>query len=495
MKLNVDNVMAQVRAAVVRRGGTWASDAATEEQDVSGVFPVWKPAAAPITVKPAYELAELLLHSDRAFIENAYLAVLRRLPDADGMSLYLEKLRAREMSKIEVLAALRWSPEGVARGVHVNGLLAPYLMQKWKRKRIVGPVLRWTTGILRLSDFADRVKQIEAAQAAEVQDLGHLVNALSRQVQVKLLGIEKQGHDWSEESKVSSQEISKQLDDLRAQICSLSNRLTADVDGLRAGIAAHTANIDGLRAELVEHATGIANLEAANRVKHELDPLYVDFEEAFRGPSELIRERALPYIDIVRSAEAGTEDAPVVDLGCGRGDWLDILREHGLVARGVDSNRVFLGMCVARGLDVIEGDVIEVLSAMPDASAGAITGMHIAEHLPFEVLIKMLDECGRVLRAGGVLALETPNPENPWVGSHLFYMDPTHRNPLPPLALRWLVEARGFADARIERWTVARDLGAPALLPHEVPGANSLNVLIGQTRIAPDYAIVARRPE
>jgi O-antigen chain-terminating methyltransferase len=479
MKLNVENVMSQVRDEVFRRGGTFGSANADESVDTSGAFPHWKPATAPVKIKPAYELSELLLHSDRAFVEGAYLAVLRRLPDASGMATYLSQLRSGEMTKVEVLAALRWSPEGLARGIHVNGLLAPYLLQKWQRRRVIGPVLRWATGLLRVSDFADRAKKIEAVQAAEIQDLGRLVNALTRQVQARLMRIEEQGHDWSEESRLSGHEIGAQLEQLRVQVSGLDARLSAE--------------IDGLRKQLAEHAAQIPKLNPQNN--HELDPLYVAFEEAFRGSSELIRERALPYVDIVRSAGAGTDDAPVIDLGCGRGDWLEILREHGLVAVGVDSNRMFLGMCAVRGLNVVEGDVLEVLSSMPDGSAGAITGMHIAEHLPFEVLIRMLDECRRVLRVGGVLALETPNPENAWVGSHLFYMDPTHRNPLPPLALRWLVEARGFADARIERWTIARDIGAPPLLAPEVPGATSLNVLLTQIHNAPDYAIIARRPQ
>lgn len=490
MKLNVESVMSRVRDEVIRRGGTFGSEA-HESENVPGTFLHWGPVAGSIKIKPAYELSELLSHSDRAFVENAYLVVLRRLPDAAGMSAYLTKLRAGEMSKVEVLAALRWSTEGVARGIHVNGLLAPYLLQKWQRLRVVGPVLRWAVGILRIGHFADRTRQVEALQAAEAQELGRLVNILTRQIQTKLTRIEEQLRDWSEESKSSKGETNRQLDSLRSQMADAHSRAGNELDALRAELAAK-AKI--LNAKVSDQAAEIARLAGRNPDTNQFDQLYVDFEEAFRGPRELIRERALPYIDIVRAAGAGTEDAPVIDLGCGRGDWLDLLREHGLAARGVDSNRVFLDMCAARGLDVLAGDVIEVLGRLPDGSAGAITGMHIAEHLPFEVLIKLLDESRRVLRAGGVLALETPNPENAWVAAYLFYMDPTHRNPLPPLALQWLVSARGFADARIERWTVARDMGAPPLLPSEIAGARSMNVLLGQIHNAPDYAIIARRP-
>ena len=119
--------------------------------------------------------------------------------------------------------------------------------------------------------------------------------------------------------------------------------------------------------------------------------------------------------------------------------------------------------------------------------------MHLVEHLPFERVIALLDEIRRVLRSGGLVLLETPNPENLSVGVCNFYMDPTHRNPLPPEALRWIVEARGFMGARIERLTVARELNAPPLLPDDVPGAASVNVLLASLRVAPDYAIIARK--
>jgi O-antigen chain-terminating methyltransferase len=475
MKLNVENVMARVREEVIRRGGTFDPD--DDGQGIEGRLPFWKSTIPALKVKSAYSLPELLRYSDREFVETAYRAILRRAPDPNGMDVHLTKLRSGEMTKVEVLAALRWSPEGMRRSVHVDGLLLPTIVQKWKRRRWLGPMVRWMTGVLHISNFVDRAKQIEAGQAAEIQELGRLVNSLSREVDDKFVILEEQGYHLSEEERLLALETGLQLDSLRARVATLEEQVAGELMPLRAQVA--------------RHEEAIARLEG--RTDHGLDPLYVAFEEAFRGSRELILMRAEPYIDIVRSSGAGTPDAPVIDLGCGRGDWLDLLRENGMTARGVDTNRMFLGMCAERGLDVVEGDVITVLKSMPDASAGAITAMHLVEHLPFDLLIQLLDECRRVLRPGGVLALETPNPENPWVGSHLFYMDPTHRNPLPPLALHWFVAARGFADARIERWTVGRDMGPPALLSDDIPGASSLNVLLGQTHIGPDYSVIARR--
>ncbi len=227
---------------------------------------------------------------------------------------------------------------------------------------------------------------------------------------------------------------------------------------------------------------------------HRFDGMYASFEEQFRGSRDNIRARARHYLDVVKKANAGTAHAPVLDLGCGRGEWLELLRDEGLAARGVDLNDVFLTQCRTRGLDVIQSDALAYLRELPDASLGAITSMHLVEHLPMTDLINLLDESARVLRPGGVIALETPNPENLLVGSHYFYTDPTHRNPLPPALLQWLVEARGFEQARVDRLSEHR--GEPALTPvaDDVPGAVQINAFVALLNHAPDYAVIGSKP-
>jgi len=249
----------------------------------------------------------------------------------------------------------------------------------------------------------------------------------------------------------------------------------------------------------LESATGfvqhlIAREQRTTEEARSFDAFYAAFEGRFRGDCSLVRARAEPYLPLVREAGAGTSDAPVVDVGCGRGEWLEVLRANGLIGLGIDINRVFIEGCRGGGLEVIEGDAVESLRTMPQGSVGAITSMHLVEHLPFDRVIALLDEARRVLRPGGLILLETPNPENLSVGHHWFYLDPTHRNPLPPEMLRWIVEARGFLAARIERLVTAREINAPPLLPEDVPGAASINAVLASLNAAPDYAIVARRP-
>lgn len=310
--------------------------------------------------------------------------------------------------------------------------------------------------------------------------------------------------------------LSDQLrDDLQHEVARLSDsisQLTRQVKAHAEVIAHLTSENSVLRSELESRVSMLAQTESESLERYAalaarvdalepasvedapvLDGMYVEFERRFRGNPELIRARMQPHLAWVREAAAGTRERPVLDIGCGAGDWLDLLRAEHFIAKGVDTNRIFVELCRGRGLDASLGDGIRVLRDLPDNTCGALTSIHVVEHLPFESLINLLDEALRVLAPGGVLILETPNPENLTVATLGFYMDPTHRNPLPPEMLRWVVEARGFSDSRIERLTAARELALPAFLPPDIPGSGSVNALISHLAQAPDYAIVARK--
>ena len=182
---------------------------------------------------------------------------------------------------------------------------------------------------------------------------------------------------------------------------------------------------------------------------HDLDALYFAFEESFRGPRAEIKNRQSVYLPFLPAAGAGDVRHPVLDLGCGRGEWLELLRDNDLVGLGVDQNHAMLDICRSLSLPVTEADCLAYLHSLPDNTLGAITAFHVVEHLPYSDVIGLLDQALRVLKPNGLLILETPNPSNILVGSCHFYLDPTHRNPLPSAMLRFLVEARGFTDCRI----------------------------------------------
>jgi SAM-dependent methyltransferase len=218
---------------------------------------------------------------------------------------------------------------------------------------------------------------------------------------------------------------------------------------------------------------------------HRFDAMYARFEDQFRGTRADIRQKQTIYIPYVRNSKAGTANAPVIDIGCGRGEWLEVLRDEGLVAKGVDLNRVMLDGCRELNLEVCEQDAIAHLRELKPSSVGAVTSFHMIEHLNHRTLIALLDEALRVLRPGGVMILETPNPSNLVVGSCNFYLDPTHQRPLPPDLSRYLLEARGFTRVEVkelhshgpEHWIAE---GAPAV-------RDALNRILHS---AQDYAVI-----
>jgi O-antigen chain-terminating methyltransferase len=197
------------------------------------------------------------------------------------------------------------------------------------------------------------------------------------------------------------------------------------------------------------HALGAGRDTAKTSAENPYDGLYVDFEDAFRGDYAEVRERLSLYAPLIEQVCKATGSKRLLDLGCGRGEWLDLFTASGYEASGVDLNASMVSLCSARGLDAVQGDVLSELLRLPDATFSAVSMFHLVEHLPFEVVLRVVDEVHRVLRPSGIVIFETPNPRNILVGSGDFYRDPTHRNPVFPDTLAWLGRARGFADSRI----------------------------------------------
>ena len=175
---------------------------------------------------------------------------------------------------------------------------------------------------------------------------------------------------------------------------------------------------------------------------------YVAFEDQFRGSQEDIRARQESYLPFFEHLAAG--QAPVLDLGCGRGEFIDLLTSRNIPARGVDLNLEMAESCRARGLDVAHGDAVGFLEGIPDESLGGIFAAQVVEHLEPSYLLRLLDLTFQKLRPDGVLVLETLNPAC-WTAFFESYIrDITHRWPLHPDTLEYLVTASGFTRVEIE---------------------------------------------
>jgi O-antigen chain-terminating methyltransferase len=186
-----------------------------------------------------------------------------------------------------------------------------------------------------------------------------------------------------------------------------------------------------------------------------------------RAPAAEVRERQRPYVELLRG------HAPVLDVGCGRGELLGLLRDAGIEARGVDANADMVAFARGEGLDVEQADLLDALAGA--SRLGAVTALQVVEHLPPSALVRFLELAHAALVPGGLLIVETINPVSPAALRH-YFADLTHAQPLVAETLQLLVQSAGFHDVGL-RW-----LNAPP--PHDDPR-------ISEQLFAPlDYAVV-----
>jgi len=212
------------------------------------------------------------------------------------------------------------------------------------------------------------------------------------------------------------------------------------------------------------------------------ESVYSLFEERFRGsPDEVARKQRF-YLPFLRGLPG-----PVFDAGCGRGEFLRLLGEEGIPARGVEASGVAAETCRAAGLEVREGDAVADLAAAPSGSLGAVVAFQVVEHWPAAQTFRFLAEARRTLAPGGVLIVETINTDS-LSAMNAFYLDPTHVRPVPPEALSFLCEAAGFGDLRVE---FLSPLPATERLVERSENDARLNEMLFGPQ---DYAVIARVP-
>jgi SAM-dependent methyltransferase len=216
---------------------------------------------------------------------------------------------------------------------------------------------------------------------------------------------------------------------------------------------------------------------------------YFAFESRMRGTVEEIRERQRPYVEDFRRA------APVLDVGCGRGEFLSLLREAGIDARGVDVDPNMAAFAARDGLEVVVSDAVAYLEVLEDGSLGGLFSAQVVEHLAPAQLVRFLELAARKLRSGGLFIAETINPLSP-VALRNYFADLTHVQPLVPETLAMLVEQAGLRvdetrylhEPQQRLWPIeATDVAGSDAFAHNI-------ALLNEHVFAPlDYAVVARR--
>ncbi len=271
-------------------------------------------------------------------------------------------------------------------------------------------------------------------------------------------------------------------------------KLEAEYSHLKT-LLVHFAELENRLNRLLESLAEKPTPETAAKIreiKERLAPVqYADFERRFRGDSGEIAGRLSKYLPLF---PAGGE---VLDIGCGRGEFLALLRENGRRPVGLDLSDSMLEEARLRGLPCVNADALQFLKERPDASLDGIFSSQVIEHFEPEYLRRVIAECFRVLRPGASVVLETINPLSLFALSRIFFLDPTHQRPLHPEYMRYLLESSGFtaveimfgAEPEAERLSEA-DPSAPQALPFN-QNVDRLNRLLYP---ASEYAAKGLKP-
>lgn len=215
-----------------------------------------------------------------------------------------------------------------------------------------------------------------------------------------------------------------------------------------------------------------------------VDPnFYRTFEDRFRGSREEVKRRLAVYLPFIAPLKTLDNSPAALDLGCGRGEWLELLQGQGFPAVGVDVDEGMLSACRDLNLNAVHSDFLEWLRSVESDSLSVVSAFHFVEHIPFELLLEAVKEAHRVLKPGGLLILETQNSENLMVGASTFYIDPTHQRPIHPLQLSFIAEYTGFGRVKTLYLQESPELAAAQQV-------GLFDVLSG---VSPDYAVVAQK--
>jgi SAM-dependent methyltransferase len=279
--------------------------------------------------------------------------------------------------------------------------------------------------------------------------------------------------------------------------------MRAEHDELRSSVGVLQQATHSLSKDLARRAASVAPAGAA--VEHTSSTLpgatdtlshkYVGFEDAFRGSPEQIRSRLADYVSIF----AGASD--VLDIGCGRGEFLGLLREQGVTGRGIDLNDAMVDVCRDTGLDATNADALSYLRGLPDGALGGLFAAQVVEHLEPAYLTNLLDAAFEKLRPGAAIVLETINPACWFAFFESYIRDITHVRPLHPDTLKFLLVASGFHHIDIRyrapypEHEKLQPIAASGALGDSVETINANVIKLNRLLFTHlDYAAVARRP-
>ncbi|HAO92535.1 MAG: hypothetical protein A2X99_06050 [Deltaproteobacteria bacterium GWB2_55_19] len=323
------------------------------------------------------------------------------------------------------------------------------LIVAYKRlvKRIISPYLK--------SLLEERDRALDARFAGLLRDLLERTDALFSSLDQRIEAL-RAGRDRTRMellSYISSEEFTgQQRKALSGHFLTRDDVADTDValEDLSREIALHKRRLDVILGEI--RGKSAPEAAGAERIDFErarlYDHSYVNFENRFRGSRELIKGRMQTYVPLLSALSGRHRGCSILDVGCGRGELLELLKEAGVPATGVDLNEEMVEICRERGLDAETSEALSYLKGLEDGSLAGIVSCQFIEHLPTEALLEFVRLSHSKVRKGGMAVFETVNPES-LSAMRSFHIDMTHVRPVHPQAISFAMESAGFSGIEI----------------------------------------------
>lgn len=321
-----------------------------------------------------------------------------------------------------------------------------------------------------------------------------LIRKIDNDIRSVHLATSRMNEETRGESYRRSEDAHQRINELYNQVARHSHEFSTKINDLE-------SVVHGLEAILANRGTSQAITEVAGsgevHAKPTNDNFYLLFENRFRGSEELVRERIKENLDILNCDN-------ILEIGCGRGEFLQYCREHDIVATGIDIERSMVELCQSKNLHAILGDAMAVLPTFSDDFFGGALAIQVVEHLPFDKLRDMLLLMHKKLAPGARVILETPNPRSVVTLTNNYYRDPTHFNPVHPDTLKYLCDTCGFKRVEIVKRSPFPESAMLPMIKDEYyfsyaqkQMANQLNNVINRLNDLcyghQDYAVIAEK--